>query len=416
MAAELVDMPSVSGTEAPLATAIDDALSALPHLRVDRDGDAVVARTDARPRPAGLPRPGTSTRCRRPDNLPAPARRRAAVRARLLRHEGRRRGGPAAGRDARVVADPTRDVTYVFYDGEEVEEPRNGLRRLAEQHPRLAGLRPRRADGAHRRRHRGRLPGHAARRGRAPRAGARTAPGRGWGSNAIHAAGPVLRPARGLRAAARRPVDGLEYHEGLNAVGISGGVAGNVIPDECVVTVNYRFAPDRSLDEARGARARGLRRASTSSSPTPQRGAARAGPCRRRGRSSRRSAGARDPSSAGPTWPASPRWASRRSTTGPATRSSRTPGRSTSPRPQIVECEERLLRLADPGAEPEPVAPGSSRACELVARVAQVSRGLSVRPARLDGRDVQRDLDLVADEDAAALERRRSRSGRSPCG
>jgi succinyl-diaminopimelate desuccinylase len=51
---------------------------------------------------------------------------------------------------------------------------------------------------------------------------------------------------------ARQPdVDGLRYHEGLNAVWITGGVAGNVIPDECVVTVNYRFAPDRSVEQAR---------------------------------------------------------------------------------------------------------------------------------------------------------------------
>jgi len=45
-------------------------------------------------------------------------------------------------------------------------------------------------------------------------------------------------------------VDGLEFHEGLNAVFIRGGVAGNVIPDECVVTVNHRFAPDRTVEEA----------------------------------------------------------------------------------------------------------------------------------------------------------------------
>ena len=45
-------------------------------------------------------------------------------------------------------------------------------------------------------------------------------------------------------------IDGLEYHEGLNAVHISGGVAGNVLPDECVVSVNHRFAPDRSVEEA----------------------------------------------------------------------------------------------------------------------------------------------------------------------
>jgi succinyl-diaminopimelate desuccinylase len=69
------------------------------------------------------------------------------------------------------------------------------------------------------------------------------------GSNAIHNAGAVLDILRAYEP--RRPVvDGMEFHEGLNAVFISGGVAGNVIPDECVVTVNYRFAPDRSLEDA----------------------------------------------------------------------------------------------------------------------------------------------------------------------
>jgi succinyl-diaminopimelate desuccinylase len=67
--------------------------------------------------------------------------------------------------------------------------------------------------------------------------------------NAIHKAAEVLRRLNEYDA--RRPViDGLEYHEGLNAVKISGGVATNVLPDEAVVTVNYRFAPDRSEDEA----------------------------------------------------------------------------------------------------------------------------------------------------------------------
>jgi len=69
------------------------------------------------------------------------------------------------------------------------------------------------------------------------------------GKNAIHQAGAVLEILRAWTP--RKPlVDGLEYHEGLNAVAISGGVAGNVVPDECVVTVNYRFAPDRSQEEA----------------------------------------------------------------------------------------------------------------------------------------------------------------------
>ncbi|MGB6456091.1 MAG: succinyl-diaminopimelate desuccinylase, partial [Streptosporangiaceae bacterium] len=80
--------------------------------------------------------------------------------------------------------------------------------------------------------------------------GERAHSARSWlGRNAIHAASGILEVLRGYQP--RQPdVDGLSYHEGLNAVGISGGVAGNVIPDECVVSVNYRFAPDLSADQA----------------------------------------------------------------------------------------------------------------------------------------------------------------------
>ncbi len=71
------------------------------------------------------------------------------------------------------------------------------------------------------------------------------------GSNAIHAAAGILDRLGGYEP--RRPViDGLQYHEGLNAVSIEGGVAGNVVPDRCVVSVNHRFAPDRTEEEALG--------------------------------------------------------------------------------------------------------------------------------------------------------------------
>jgi succinyl-diaminopimelate desuccinylase len=81
-------------------------------------------------------------------------------------------------------------------------------------------------------------------------AGQRAHTARSWmGRNAIHEAGAVLDVLRGYTP--REPeVDGLRYHEGLNAVGISGGVAGNVVPDECAVTVNYRFAPDMTGEQA----------------------------------------------------------------------------------------------------------------------------------------------------------------------
>jgi succinyl-diaminopimelate desuccinylase len=81
-------------------------------------------------------------------------------------------------------------------------------------------------------------------------AGRRAHSARSWlGRNAIHEAGGILDVLRGYQP--RQPqIDGLAYHEGLNAVAISGGVAMNVIPDECVVTVNFRFAPDRSAADA----------------------------------------------------------------------------------------------------------------------------------------------------------------------
>jgi succinyl-diaminopimelate desuccinylase len=80
--------------------------------------------------------------------------------------------------------------------------------------------------------------------------GKRAHSARSWlGINAIHEAARILDVLRAYQA--REPhVDGVTYHEGLNAVRISGGVAGNVIPDECVVTVNFRFAPDRSAADA----------------------------------------------------------------------------------------------------------------------------------------------------------------------
>jgi succinyl-diaminopimelate desuccinylase len=80
--------------------------------------------------------------------------------------------------------------------------------------------------------------------------GERAHSARAWqGRNAIHEAGGILDVLRGYQP--RSPeVDGLTYREGLNAVAVSGGVAGNVIPDRCTVAVNFRFAPDRGPGQA----------------------------------------------------------------------------------------------------------------------------------------------------------------------
>jgi succinyl-diaminopimelate desuccinylase len=67
--------------------------------------------------------------------------------------------------------------------------------------------------------------------------------------NAIHRAG------RGIAALAElEPVDvefsGLVFREVISAVTVRGGIARNVIPDECVVELNMRYAPGTTADAA----------------------------------------------------------------------------------------------------------------------------------------------------------------------
>jgi len=244
LTASLVDMESVSGAEAGVAAAIERALHGLPHLSVHRDGNALVART-------ALGRPERVILAGHIDTVPVagnlPSRREGG----LLYGCGScdmKSGVAVALRLAARLTAPRPDVTYVFYDCEEVEAERNGLLRLSRNSPGLLRgdlavlMEP--TDGV--------IEGgcQGTMRAEVTAHGKRAHSARSWmGQNAIHGAGGILDRLRSYQP--REPeVDGLIYHEGLNAVGISGGVAGNVIPDECVVEVNYRFAPDRSEEEA----------------------------------------------------------------------------------------------------------------------------------------------------------------------
>jgi succinyl-diaminopimelate desuccinylase len=244
LTARLVDIESVSGNERPLADAIATALAELPHLVLHRDGNAIVARTQF----------GHAERivlAGHIDTVPVHANLPSHVDGGLLYGCGScdmKSGVAVQLKLARQLTETARDVTYVFYDCEEVEAERNGLLRLSRNSPDLLSgdfavlLEPSGAavEGGCQ----GTLRADVIARGR------RAHSARSWlGSNAIHTAGGILDVLRGY--VPREPVvDGLTYHEGLNAVGIAGGVAGNVIPDECVVSVNFRFAPDRSADEA----------------------------------------------------------------------------------------------------------------------------------------------------------------------
>ena len=244
LTARLVDIESVSGGEEPLADAIEAVLRELPHLDVHRDGNAVVARTD-------LGRPGRVVLAGHIDTVPVAGNLPSRTEHDRLYGCGTsdmKSGVAVQLRLAAQVGEPNQDVTYVFYDCEEVDAQRNGLLRLSGNHPDLlAGdlavlMEP--TSGVVEGGCQGTL------RAEIRATGKRAHSGRSWlGINAIHEAGRILDVLRAYQP--REPmVEGLTYHEGLNAVGISGGVAGNVIPDECVITVNFRFAPDRSAAEA----------------------------------------------------------------------------------------------------------------------------------------------------------------------
>lgn len=247
----LCDVPSVSGDEKALADLVQAALEELEHLEVLRDGDAVVARTHlGRGRRVVLA--GHLDTVPVAGNLPTELREEPDGAGQVIWGRGTvdmKAGDAVLLALAATVREPSVDVTYVFYDAEEVEADRNGLGRLVARHPDwVAGdmaVLGEPTAGALEGGCNGTLRVEVVVRGTAAHSA------RAWlGVNAVHGAAEVL--ARLVRYVPREvEVDGLTYREGLNAVGIRGGIAGNVIPDECVVTVNYRFAPSRTEAQAK---------------------------------------------------------------------------------------------------------------------------------------------------------------------
>jgi succinyl-diaminopimelate desuccinylase len=239
LTAVLVDIASVSGDEQEIADAVEAALRPYEHLEVIRIGHSVVARTH-------LGRGERVVIAGHLDTVPIADNFPSKLDDGVLYGIGTAdmKGGVAVGlRLAATVPVAVRDVTYVFYECEEVEAERNGLKLITDERPDLLVadfavlMEPTSAN----------LEGgcQGTMRVEVATSGVRAHAARGWmGSNAIHAAAGIL--DRLVAYEPREPVvDGLRFRESLNAVGIEGGVAGNVIPDRCVVTVNHRFAPDR---------------------------------------------------------------------------------------------------------------------------------------------------------------------------
>ncbi|MDQ1683840.1 MAG: succinyl-diaminopimelate desuccinylase [Frankiaceae bacterium] len=244
LTASLVDVPSVSGGESRLADEVERALRELPHLVVERDGDAIAARTELG-RDHRVVVAGHLDTVPIADNLPS---RRDGDRLFGCGTSDMKAGIAVMLKVAAGLETPRHDVTWLFYDNEEVEAARNGLGRVARNTPQwltadLAVLMEPTANRIE-------AGCQGTLRALVVIPGRRAHSARSWlGDNAIHRAGDLL--IRLATYEARRVViDGCEYREGLNAVRIEGGVSGNVVPDRCTLTVNYRFAPDRNEADA----------------------------------------------------------------------------------------------------------------------------------------------------------------------
>lgn len=244
LTAELVDIASVSHHERGLADHLEAILRGVPWLDVERHGDNVVARTD-------LGRRYRLVLAGHIDTVPPDGNAGARVVGDTVHGLGASdmKSGLAVFVElARTVAQPAVDLTYVFYAGEEVESRHNGLGHLARDRPDLldgdAAILGEPTNGVIEAGCQGTLRLAVTVRGR------RAHTARPWmGRNAVHRLAPVLALVAGYEG--RRPVLArCEFAEALQAVAVEGGVAANVVPDEARLTLNHRFAPDRSPEEA----------------------------------------------------------------------------------------------------------------------------------------------------------------------
>lgn len=244
LAAELVGVASPSRHEGEIAGLIEDRLRASSHLAVQRVGDSVVARSE-------LGRTSRLVLAGHLDTVPPFGDDEPRIEGETLHGLGAvdMKGGLAVLLDLAVtVAEPTVDVTYVFYACEEVVRTENALGRLAVEQPELLA-----ADAAILGEPTGGLVEAGCQgtmRAVVTTAGRRAHTARPFtGVNAIHRLGPLLVALAGYKPR-KVTIDGCEYAEQVQAVRVEGGIAGNVVPDKAILTVNRRFAPDRDPEEA----------------------------------------------------------------------------------------------------------------------------------------------------------------------
>lgn len=244
LAADLVNISSQSHHERTIADSVENALRACGHLTVSRIDNNVIA-TNHAGRGERVILAGHLDTVPVNNNLPAELRNGIIYGLGACDMKG---GVAASLHVAATVTDPNRDVTYIFYEAEEVTSEFNGLAKIGSKEPDFLHadfavlMEPSNANieaGC-----------QGTIRFEVTTMGERAHSARSWmGTNAIHGAGAILRILNEYQPLSP-VIDGLQFREGLNAVGITGGVAGNVIPDQCVVTINYRYAPDKTPEMA----------------------------------------------------------------------------------------------------------------------------------------------------------------------
>ena len=262
LTSDLVEFPSESRNEQALADAVEAELKKLSHLEVQRLGNTVVAKTN-------LGRSERVVIAGHLDTVPSSGNDRALIVRQggsvpVADVDGKKtasedrlyglgscdmKGGVAVSlKLAKEITNPTRDITFIYYDCEEIEADMNGLKKVSEKNPEWMA-----ADFAVLME-----PSNAVVEGGCQGTmrieirtnGRRAHTARSWmGENAIHGLSKVLEILNEYYPA-KVEIDGLEYREGLQAVDIYGGVAGNVVPDSASITINYRFAPNKSADDA----------------------------------------------------------------------------------------------------------------------------------------------------------------------
>lgn len=244
LTASLIDISSESHGEEQIANLVEQALCEYPHLTVTRIGNSVVATNHAN-------RGDCVVLAGHLDTVPANGNLPHHLESGRIYGLGAAdmKGGVAIALQlAATVIDPVRDITFIFYESEEVSSEFNGLQKISDIAPEFLEadfavlMEPSNANieaGC-----------QGTMRATITTRGERAHSARSWmGKNAIHQAREILEILENYEPASP-VIDGLTFREGLNAVAISGGIAGNVIPDLCCVTVNYRFAPNKTVDQA----------------------------------------------------------------------------------------------------------------------------------------------------------------------